>query len=97
VKTALLLAADSGGTFLAMMQRKIGDLEDKLAELERQLAFATNRSSRLVDWGEDRCKDEHPKRWEACISRSFGETCSGCGDTMTEAIDAAMKKAKDAE
>jgi hypothetical protein len=38
MKTALLLAADAGGTFLALYQRKVGDLEEEVAGLKRELA-----------------------------------------------------------
>jgi hypothetical protein len=37
VKTAMLLAADAGGTFLAMYQRKVGDLEEKIKKMSTVL------------------------------------------------------------
>lgn len=37
VRTAILLAADAGGTFLAIYKRKVGDLKKENARLKREL------------------------------------------------------------
>ena len=37
IRTAVLLAADAGGTFLAMFQRKVGDLETEIKKMNTAL------------------------------------------------------------